>query len=380
MNYTAEDLENIVNKVLDSIDTSRADIISILENSQNEFAEIKKELETIRAKVVTVIDESDALEKQDHAARYWLMVVSRDFDKYTEADIKKAYDDARDTNVKLIMKKQQEKTLIMRRNELERRLIKERRLLGKAQSLYKNMDIAFEYINNSVNGINIQVVDFKNREELIFHILRIQEEEKQKIAADLHDGPAQSIANLFYSVEICQRLMTKDQEQVTPELEDIKKSVKQCLKDLREIIYGLKPHGLSELGLSASLKTYVSDFEMETGINTELKVLGTEIKLGSEIEIAIFRISQECLNNVRKHSKAKNVCIKFEYKDNEVILNVTDDGVGFDTGILKDSIKDHFGLIGIKERTALLKGKFNIESSANGTVVCVSIPLGNREL
>ncbi len=379
MNNTAEDLENIVAKVLNSIDKSRTDIISILDDAESEHEALKRELESVREKVVTVIDESDDLEKQDHAARYWLMVVSREFNKYGEDDIKKAYDDARDINVRLITKRQEEKTLIERRNDLERRLINEEGLLDKAKNIYKNMDVAFKYINDSVNGITTQLVDFKNREELIFHILRIQENEKQKIAADLHDGPAQSIANLFYNVEICQKLMSRGEEQAVDELEEVKQSVKQCLKELRGIIYGLKPHGLSELGFVASLKTYVTDFEMETGINTELKVFGIERKLGDEAETALFRICQECLNNIRRHSQAKNAYIKFEYSDRGVILNIMDDGIGFDTTVLKTSIKDHFGLIGIRERTALLNGSCNVESSPNGTTVYVSIPLNGGE-
>ncbi|MDI6601147.1 MAG: sensor histidine kinase [Thermoanaerobacteraceae bacterium] len=380
MNDAVEDLENIVDKVLKSIDESKVDVISIVENVEKGLNEIKNELQSVKERVIAIIDEVDSLERLDRSARYRLMVVSKEFNKYSEEDIKNAYDEARDVQVKLIMRKQEERILIEKRNELERRLKNEEELLERARHLYKNIDIAFKFIKDSLNGINNQIVDFKNREELIFHIFRAQEEERQKIAIDLHDGPAQDIANLLYKVEICQKLMSRNIDEAMEELEDLKQSVKQCIRDLRGIIYGLKPHGLSELGFIAALKTYISDFEMETGINTEFTVFGIERRLGDEIETALFRISQECLSNIKKHSKAKNAYIRCEYADRKVTLIIKDDGVGFNTEVMKDSIKDHYGLMGIKERVALLDGNFNIESSTKGTIINVNIPLNGGEL
>jgi len=379
MSDSSKKIEVIVDRVLRSLEESKEDIISIVDNAEKELNDIKNELESIKVRVNTIIDEVEELEKRDRSARYRLIVISKDFNRYGEEDIKNAYDEAKDIQIKLMMKKQEEKILIENRNELERRLKKQDELLERARHLYKNVDIAFKFLRDSLNNINTQLVNFQNREELIFHVLRAQEDERQKMERDLHDGPVQDIANLLYKVEICQRLINKDIGQALEELEGLKRAIKQCIKDLRGIIYELKPHGLSELGFISALKTYISDFEMETGINTEMMVFGIETRLDDEIEIALFRIAQECLSNIKKHSRAKNACVRCEFTSSGVSLVIEDDGVGFDTDIVNNPIKGHYGLLGIRERVALLQGRCDINSSSNGTKISINIPLYDGE-
>ena len=133
---------------------------------------------------------------------------------------------------------------------------------------------------------------------------------------------------------------------------------------------------MDDLGLRAVTKRYCEEFQEETGIKTDFRIFGDKTRLNSDIEVTLFRVIQESLTNVRKHSKAKNCVVKLEFSDGKVNLVVTDDGAGFEINAQdgKDA-GQHFGIMTIKERVALVDGSFNIESiPGQGTKIFTSIP------
>jgi two-component system sensor histidine kinase DegS len=148
---------------------------------------------------------------------------------------------------------------------------------------------------------------------------------------------------------------------------------------LRKIIFNLRPSSLDDLGLRAVTKRYCEEFQEETGIKTDFRVFGDKTRLNSDIEVTLFRVLQEILTNVKKHSEAKNCVVKLEFGDGKVNMVVTDDGVGFERH-KKDGkhTERHFGIMTIKERIALVDGSFNIESTpGKGTKVFTTIPFTN---
>ena len=204
-----------------------------------------------------------------------------------------------------------------------------------------------------------------------------QEEERRRIAREIHDGPAQSVANIILRSEYCQKIYELKPETLVSELDQLKGLSRKSLKDIRKIIFDLRPMDLDDLGLKPALKRYGEDFSKETGIEVNYKTIGDERRLDTTVEVGTFRIVQEFLNNVKKHSDASVVNLLIEITP--LMLNVrgTDNGVGFD--FAKAVQKETYGLKTMRERAGLLKGEININSTlGKGTEMILKIPY-NKE-
>ncbi|HHW32026.1 MAG TPA: GAF domain-containing sensor histidine kinase [Clostridiaceae bacterium] len=234
------------------------------------------------------------------------------------------------------------------------------------------------------NGLEKLLQEYKQQnKQLLFlskKILVSHEEERKRIARDIHDGPAQSMANLSLRLELCKRnLQENNTEHLLEELDSIKHSIKSTLKEIRAILYDLKPSFLED-GIIEALNNYVYVFKENTGINVDLKISGDDSKLEYYMTSTIYRIVQESLTNISKHSQAKNAYIDFSIGNENIVLVIKDDGKGFDMSkkekekyILREK---GFGLEGMKERVSLLRGKVSITShSGKGTEVKVEIPI-----
>jgi signal transduction histidine kinase len=164
------------------------------------------------------------------------------------------------------------------------------------------------------------------------------------------------------------------------ELAPLERIATQLGADLDLLVSRLRPPALDDLGLLAALDEYIRRWSEEVGVDAELHAKGLEAGgLSSDAETALYRIVQEALNNVVKHSRAKHVALLLDQSADRVSLIIEDDGVGFDT---EQRFPSHrFGVMGMRERTALLAGTFDIESTpGRGTTVAVRIPLPHGEV
>jgi two-component system sensor histidine kinase DegS len=209
-------------------------------------------------------------------------------------------------------------------------------------------------------------------------VFQIIEEERMRIARDMHDGPAQSMANLVLQAEILERLIQRDPGQVVKELADFKDGVRAVLEDTRRLIFDLRPMTLDDLGLVPTLRKFVKDYGDKAKLNAQLRVMGEEVRLPGSYEPSIFRIIQEALNNARKHAKARNVEVLINFQDDTVTAVVRDDGVGMDVAAIEARIdgSKNLGLISMRERAELEKGTLEIRSEpGKGTEVRAGFPI-----
>jgi two-component system, NarL family, sensor histidine kinase DegS len=214
-------------------------------------------------------------------------------------------------------------------------------------------------------------------------ILEAQENERKRIARDIHDGPAQHMANIVMRVDICKMVISKDLEEGLKELSDLKESVKVALKEVRSIIYDLRPMSLDDLGLIQTIQQTVNTIAQESNIEINLNLKPFETEIEPIIQVAVYRIIQEMFNNIKKHSKAKHAEVRLDYGTKYLVLKISDDGIGFDVDETLENVKIHgtsYGLIGIYDRVSQLQGKIQIKSSAGcGTTLTVNLPI-NREV
>jgi len=376
-------LDRIIDQAVEALEKGKAEIFDITENARQEMERLKEELEDVKEKTKRIIEEVDRLEKMERDARFRLMVVSKDLKKFTEEDIREAYGKAKEYQVQLILKREEEKQLRARRDDLERRLNNLIKTIQKAENLISHIGLVMKFLKGDLKDLTTHLEGMHKKQLLGVRIIKAQEEERRRVARDIHDGPAQSIANVIISAEVCEKLLEEDLEKAKEELKILKEKVRAVLKELRKIIFDLRPMALDDLGLIPVLKRYIKKFETESGIKTQLTVLGEKKRLPSPLEVSLFRIIQEALSNIEKHSRASYCQIKLEIKPNRVNAVVKDNGIGFNVEKkLADVYRDRerrFGLLGMNERAELVGGTVSIRSKeGKGTRVFVNIPIKGK--
>jgi len=217
----------------------------------------------------------------------------------------------------------------------------------------------------------------KVMDHLMSRVNTAHEEERARIARELHDSVAQSLLKIIYAAGFALDFLKEDPRLAVDEIEEVQQRAKACLRELREIMANLRPTSLDILGLKETITRYAEQFEEEYAISTTVDLKGLD-SIPTSVELAIFRILQEELTNVRKHSNAESVKIRSEESQGDLILIVEDDGIGFDPQVLavEQESGEHLGLMAIRERAELLGGELYIDSSpAMGTRIKVRIPM-----
>jgi len=221
------------------------------------------------------------------------------------------------------------------------------------------------------------------RGELFRRVVAAQESERQRIARDLHDETGQSLTAIGMGLRgLSGRLKTHNQEALGT-LQKLETLTGDSLKELERLISDLRPSHLDDLGLSAALRWYANRIHEDTNIDIRVDILGDEQEMDDATRITIFRIIQECLNNIIKHSQADHVGIYLQYESRNVRITVRDNGTGFDMHLvqMEHSRRPSLGLAGMEERAALLGGRVSVQSRPDyGTEVEAVIPYRNKAM
>lgn len=372
-------LNEILKTTIDSIKSSKDEIFEIVTYSRDECKRLEKELELIQVKLTEKMSEVERVEKLNKKHRTSLANKSEHFERFNEGEIQEAYDLANETRIILLLKREEEKNLLEKRKEIEIRLKNSYDIYKKAENINKQITVATEYLMGNAGNISETVDQLSQKHDLGIKIIEAQEEERLRVSRDIHDGPAQSLANVIVKAELCEKLLDVDREKSKNELKNLKSIVRTTLKDVRKIIYDLRPMSLDDLGLMPTLERYIHVFEEDTKIKVDFKSYGSFNGLEAAVQIVTFRVIQEALNNIRKHSKATFAQIIIDKSISKLNISIVDDGIGFNPIDSKSGFKNissGFGLISIKERVEILNGEFNIVSSLNfGTKINISIPL-----
>jgi len=204
-----------------------------------------------------------------------------------------------------------------------------------------------------------------------------QEEERRRIARELHDGVGPALASLNLRLRTARKLMERDQPLTAEEIEEMAELAQANVQDIRRLIYDLRPAVLDELGLAPALREYAARCQREHDLAIELSVDEGE-RLPAPVEIALFRIAQEALNNVIRHAQAHRVDVTLTRDEEHVTLCIADDGQGFDPRAPQPGT--HLGLWSMRERVEQLGGRFEVTSAPGaGTTVRAVIPLRTQE-
>ncbi|MFC7751192.1 sensor histidine kinase [Paenibacillus thermoaerophilus] len=372
----ADAIDQIIKNAIRVMEDSKYQIYEISQGARSEYAHLKRELDEINKTAAETIEMVDKLEVEFRRARIRLTEVSRDFNRYNEADIRTAYEQATSLQLQLSIFREKEQNNKIRRDDIQRRLKNVEKTVERAEVLVSQINVVLEYLSGDLNQVTRILESAKNRQQLGFKIILAQEEERRRISREIHDDLAQSLAHIVLRAEIAERmLMKQDLDAVRVELSDMKSQIRSSLEEVRKMIFNLRPMALDDLGLAPALRKYIQDFEERTKIHADFEVFGKEVRLPSPMEVAIYRLVQESFSNVYKHARATYIRVELTFQRQMVRLIVQDNGVGFQVG--KDDAEiGRFGLMGMRERVELLEGELQIESAPDrGTKISLAIPI-----
>jgi len=211
-------------------------------------------------------------------------------------------------------------------------------------------------------------------------IINAQEQERKRIARELHDETSQLLTSLLISLAVLEESVTT--QEAHERVADTRKLAHQTLRAIRNMSIDLRPSALDDLGLLPAMRWYIKEYQQKCGIVVDLRTSGFKERLPTEVETALYRIMQEALTNTARHSKARKVKVTMKEDTQAIHVLIRDDGEGFDVdSVMKNPYQDRgLGLVGMNERAMLLNGTLSIASEmGHGTTIKADIPFHAAE-
>jgi signal transduction histidine kinase len=256
------------------------------------------------------------------------------------------------------------------------------RNVGNAAS-GKKSEPAREFMGKTLESIIAGVAVERTRADealrvLTGRLIQAQEEERRRLARELHDGLNQQLAMLAVELGMLGQQVSEDGQGIREQLLRLRDRAEGLCNDLRRMTHQLHPAALEHLGLVAAVRSHCLEFSRNEGISVSFEVAGTVGWLRPEVSVSLYRIAQEALRNVAKHSGGEHAWVEIGQQGGHVRLSVVDRGVGFDLRTAKAG--KGLGIISMRERVQLVSGTVVIESApGRGTVVEVRVPVESRK-
>ena len=241
------------------------------------------------------------------------------------------------------------------------------------QTLARQLGIALE---NAYLYSEVQEKE-KLRGELLARAVSAQEEERKRIARELHDETGQWLTALAVGLGGVEQTVSQNPELAQKQIGELKTMTMSAIDNLRQFVYDLRPSVLDDMGLVSAIRWFVDQYAERAKIKIDFQVTGVKRRLPAQVETVLFRIAQEALNNVGRHSHATRAIVQLEFAEAMLMLAVEDNGKGFDVAQVlgPNPARKSWGLLGVQERIELVGGKFEIESApGRGTKMTVKVP------
>jgi two-component system sensor histidine kinase UhpB len=238
--------------------------------------------------------------------------------------------------------------------------------------------ITDEQFERLVDTFNQMLIEHEQHTYQMAHlprqILQAQEEERQRLARELHDEAAQALTSLLVNIRLLER--AHDPEKAQQQVRMLRELTAQALEEVRRVALDLRPTILDDLGLAAALEWRADEFRQASDIATTVEIVGLETRLPREIELVFYRVGQEALTNIARHAEAREVTLTLRREDQQLSLEIKDDGCGFILETIPHDQAQGLGLLGMRERLAMIAGHLTIEAApGQGTRILAQAPL-----
>lgn len=349
---------------------SRAELIDIL---TQEMKRVRDKLTELKVQVDQTQIVVDREQTRNNDVFTELRAVQDNIETVPRQDIRQRYDEALDARYRLLtMRGQLEKfSSIRERLEIEQNMLRE--VLNRLQGI--------ESLPTGAGTATDEPADGGRGPVNIVRIIQAQEEERQRLARQMHDGPAQSMTNFILQAEICQKLFDRNPARAAEELDSLKSSAGVTFQKIREFIFDLRPMMLDDLGVVPTVRRYVDSFKEKNDIEIKLDIFGDERRLQTHREVLIFRTIQELMALARDYANPSQLTVRLDLSGNPAKITIQDNGRGFDADAAFSSEEGSHdprvpSLITLREKFDLVRGSVAVESEeTEGTTIRVELPL-----
>lgn len=323
---------------------------------QSEHERASQQLATVQQKIEHSQAEVNNLANRNAAVTAKLQQIQGNLESTAPADIRVSYDNALDALQRLFVM----------RGQVDRLQSEEEGLRSYVELLGRINDVLLTGGSNEPGS----AASFASMEMMI----QAQEAERQRLSRQMHDGPAQALANFILQTEIASRLFEVDQDQAREELQVLKSAAKITFQQVKDFIFQLRPMMLDDLGLIPTINRFVDGVKEQAQAEVIVAITGEERRLEPYLEVVVFRSIQEILDNALRHSQASEIRLQLDVPMDQIRASIDDNGEGFDTGNL--DTQGNIGLKLIKERVEMLGGGFDVDSViGQGTRVAFDVPI-----
>ena len=378
-------LREAFQNTVEAMENSKGQIFEIYENTKNDVESARVMLKELKEETAKLQDEVDVLVHCEQQEKQRLVKVSSNFANYSEDKIRASYEAVKDVQVRLALVKEKEFQSRRQRDRLEIRLRGMEQTLLMAERLATKLGTVVGYLTSQISNVVAQMDIASKNKFLGVQIIKAQEDERLRVSREIHDGPAQEMANLIYQASICERLVDTRPEEAKAGLQELRRQIRTCLADVRQIIFDMRPMSLDDLGLVPALRQLVSKLEERKILKTDFQVNGKERALEKHVEVTLFRIIQEGLNNIHRHAGVSEGRLRLLFSPNDLSILISDEGRGFDMAETEEMRKSgtgngHFGILGMEERAKLIGASLNVISNpGEGTKIHVKLPYPKLE-
>ena len=244
-------------------------------------------------------------------------------------------------------------------------------------TLGDNSDERFDRLADAFNQMLEQLAqDAREMQQLSRQILQAQEDERYRLARELHDEAAQSLTSLLVHIRLLERANNPAEAQ--RHVQELRDLTARALEDVRRVALDLRPTILDDLGLAAALEWRVDEFNKQEGVQASITIDGMAQRLPREMELVLYRVGQEALSNISRHAAASEVHVVLQRRSAHCILQVTDNGAGFDPAGVSARDGHGLGLVGMRERIAMIGGELEVASQPGaGAQITARVPWSN---
>jgi two-component system sensor histidine kinase DegS len=349
---------------------------ALISEVQAEYDRIQLRLKELQ----TLIDQSQAevkrLQQKSVDITAQMNRLEANFDTVPRNDIKVIYTNAMDTKTRLLTMQSQLEKVQHDRSQLE----SFGKILEHLLSMLQGVPVGAVVGSASSSEGGQSAGDGHLSPETIIRIIESQEAERQRLARQMHDGPAQSLTNFILQAEICQRLFDRNPDKATAELGNLKVAASTTFQKVRDFIFDLRPMMLDDLGVAPTVRRYIDAFAEKSSIQTQLNIVGEERRrLESHTEVMMFRSVQELLGYARDQAGASKVKVVLDVSGSPIKASVSFNGKGVDEieATVEQSGNKVFGLKSLRERIELIGGTMSVSGmEGEESLVEITLPAG----
>lgn len=371
-------LREAFQNTVEAMENSKGQVFAIYENTKNDVEAARTTLKELKEETARLQDEVDVLVHCEQQEKQRLVKVSSNFTDYSDDKIRASYEAVKNVQVRLALAREKEFQSRRQRDRLELRLRGMEQTLLMAERLTTKLGTVVGYLTSQISNVVTQMDIASKNKFLGVYIIKAQEEERLRVSRELHDGPAQEMANLIYQASICERLVDTRPDEAKAGLQELRRQIRTCFADVRQIIFDMRPMSLDDLGLVPALRQLVSKLAEREMLKTDFQVSGREVPLEKHVEVTLFRIIQEGLNNIYRHSGVRTGRLRMLFAQSELSVLISDEGCGFDMEEMEEmhrAGRGHLGILGMEERAKLINASLNVISApGEGTKIHVKLP------